>query len=147
MKTSAFADRSYRLDRDGQTVVCDTTADRDDVDALRDALARRRHGHSVAVCEDAGAVLALREIVLIEDRLAAANAGPDPIGLSISRPEALRLCDVAGAYVTERDGGGYQAPEERRRIARLRDLTGALMDCCCELASAEEQVRERTLVA
>lgn len=147
MQTSAFTDRSYRLARDGRTVVCDTAADRDDVDALRDALARRRHVRSVTAVEDADTALALRELVAIEDRLTATDAATGPVDLSVTRPEALTLCDVAGAYVSERDGDEYQAPEERDRIARLRALTGPLMDCCSELAAAEVEALEREYAA
>ena len=147
MQTSALTDRSYRVARDGSTVVCDTAADRDAVDALRDALARRRHERSVTAVQDADAALALRELVALEDRLATASAAADPVALSVTRAEALTLCDVAGANVSERGGDDYQAPEERDRIARLRALTGPLMDCCCELAAAETEALERSLVA
>jgi hypothetical protein len=88
-------------------------------------------------------VLALRALMTLEDLLGAA-LGELAI-LSLTRDQALTLCEVAGSYVTERDVESYQSPEERDRIARLRALAGPLMDTCCELAAAEDEARERLL--
>ncbi len=56
------------------------------------------------------------------------------------------LCQISGAYVSGRDLEGYQSPEERDRIERLRGLAGRLMDTCCEFAAAEDEARERAIL-
>jgi hypothetical protein len=140
---SAFMDRSYRIAADGRTVVCDAVAGRADIDVLGEALAWRRDELSRTGMQDADAVLALRALMTLDDLLGAA-AGEEAI-LTLTRPQALMLCEIAGSYVTGRDVESYQSPEERDRIARLRALAGPLMDTCCELAAAEDEARERLL--
>ena len=53
--------------------------------------------------------------------------------------QALMLCELACTYVAERDVDSYQPPEERERIAALRALSGTLMDCCSEFATAHSR--------
>jgi hypothetical protein len=136
-------DRSYRIAADGRTVVCDAVAGRTDIDVLGEAMAWRRGQLSRIGMQDADAVLALRALMTLDDLLGA--AGGDEAILTLPRDQAVMLCDIAGSYVTERDVESYQSPEERDRIARLRALAGPLMDTCCELAAAEDEVRERLL--
>ncbi|MDX6691383.1 MAG: hypothetical protein QOG15_2840 [Solirubrobacteraceae bacterium] len=143
---SSFTDRSYRVTRDGQGVVCDTIAQRDELDALRDAIAWKRDQQSWSVLDDAESVLALRALTTVDDLIAEALAYESEALVTLTRKHALALCEIAGAYVTERDVDSYQAPEERERIVRLRDLSGPLMDTCCELAAAEEEAREKELL-
>jgi hypothetical protein len=139
---SAFMDRSYRIASDGRTVVCDAIAGRTDIDVLGEAIALRRD--ELARSEmDVDAVLALRALMTLDDLLGAA-LGEQAV-LTLSREQALTLTEIAGTYVTARDVESYQSPEERDRIARLRSLAGPLMDMCCELATADEQARERLL--
>jgi hypothetical protein len=141
---TAFMDRSYRIGPDGRTVVCDTSAARHDVDALSAALSWRRDEVSRGHLQDADAVLALRALMVLDDMLAT-RADEGLIALTVTRQQVHMLCEVAGAYVAERDVDGYQAPEERERIERLRALAGPLMDCCSELAAAQDEARERSL--
>jgi hypothetical protein len=61
--------------------------------------------------------------------------------MTLVREQAQMLCELAASYVTERDVESYQPVEERERIALLRTLGGPLMDCCCEFAAAQEEVR------
>lgn len=138
-------DRSYRVGPDGRSVVCDTLAERLDIDALSDALAWRRDGISRLELEDADAVASLRALMVLDDMLGATAAYEDHAPLTLSSEQVNTLCEIAGTYVSERDLDGYQAPEERERIARLRGLAGSLMDCCSELAAAHDEVRERAL--
>jgi hypothetical protein len=145
MGTSTFMDRSYRIGHDGHSVVCDTVVDRADVDALSDALAWRRDERSRVELDDADAVLKLRELMTLDDMLDAARAYEDSAPLTLDRGQTHALCEIAGAYAAERDVEGYQAPEERDRIERLRALSGPLMDCCSELAAAQREVRERAV--
>jgi hypothetical protein len=143
---SSFTDRSYRVDRHGRSVVCDTIAQRDELDALRDAIAWQRDRQSWMSLDDAESVLALRALTAVDDVLAETTALESEALVTLSREHALVLCETAGTYVAERDVDSYQAPEERARIARLRELGGPLMDTCCELAAAEEEAREKALI-
>lgn len=145
MGMHSFMERSYRVGPDGQTAVCDTIAARRDVDALSDALAWRRNTLSRAELQEAGTVLALRALMVLDDMLQATQMYEENVPLTLMREQVRMLCEIAGAYVTERDIDGYQAPEERARIGRLRDFAGPLMDCCSELAAAQDEVRERAL--
>jgi hypothetical protein len=142
---TAFMDRSYRIGPDGHGVVCDTVVGSGDVGALSDALAWRRDELSRVELDDAGAVLTLRALMVVDDMLGVASVYEGHAPLTITREQVHMLCEIAGAYVAERDVDGYQAPEERDRIARLRGLAGPLMDCCSELAAAEDEVRERAI--
>lgn len=146
MDMSGFAERHYRV-ADGRRVVCDTVPAAGELDALRDALAWRRHELAATELGDADAVLALRALVALDDRLADAAALGEDAPLSVDRGQAALLCEVSGAYVTGRDVEGYQSPDERERIARLRALAGPLMDVCCELAAAEAEAVEKALIA
>jgi hypothetical protein len=145
MGISAFMDRRYRIGPDGHDVVCDTVVGRADIDALSDALAWRRDERSRVELADADAVLMLRELMVLDDMLDATRVHDDSAPLTLDRGQAHTLCEIAGAYAAERDVEGYQAPEERDRIERLRALSGPLMDCCSELAAAQEEVRERAI--
>ena len=135
--------RSHRIAADGRTVVCDTVVVRADVDVLGEALAWRRTQLARTGMQEADAVLALRALMTLADMLGAALG--DEALVTLTREQALMLCEIAGAYVTERDLDSYQSPEERDRIARLRALGGPLMDACCDLAAAEDEARERLL--
>ena len=145
MGISTFMDRRYRIGPDGHDVVCDTVVGRADLDALSDALAWRRDEQSRVELDDAEAVLALRGLMTLDDMLDATRAYEDNAPLTLDRGQAHTLCEITGAYVDERDVEGYQTPEERDRIERLRGLAGPLMDCCSELAAAQEEARERAI--
>jgi hypothetical protein len=141
MGISAFMDRSYRIGPDGHGVVCDTVVGGQDIGALSDALAWRRGALSRVELDDVEAVLTLRGLMVLDDMLVAAHAVAQAVPLTVNRQQVHMLCEIAGAYVAARDVEGYQAPEERDRIERLRVLAGPLMDCCSELAAAEDEVR------
>ncbi|MBW3608060.1 MAG: hypothetical protein KY463_06845 [Actinobacteria bacterium] len=142
---SAFMDRSYRVAPAERSVVCDTVVDREDNAALSESLAWRREQIGRDGLEEASAVMELRALMSLDDLLAAVrDTGPDAT-VMLKRDQASLLCQIAGAYVTDRDGAGYQSPEERDRIARLRGLAGPLMDLCCEFAAAEDEAREQLL--
>jgi hypothetical protein len=142
---SSFMQRSYRIGSDGQSVVCDTIADRPDVDAVRDAIAWRRDALSREELQEADTVLALRALVLLDDMLDSMRLYEEHVPLTLSREQACILCEIAGAYVSARDVESYQPPEERDRIVRLRAFAGPIMDCCSEMAAAQDELRERPL--
>ena len=145
MAMTAFVDRSYRIAPAERSVVCDAVVDREDNAALGEILAWRREQIGREGLEDASGVLELRALMSLDDLLAAVrDTGPDAT-LMLKRDQASLLCQIAGAYVTDRDIDGYQSPEERDRIARLRALAGPLMDLCCEFAAAEDEAREQAL--
>lgn len=142
---SAFMDRSYRIAPAERSVVCDAVVDREDNAALGETLAWRREQIGREGIEDASAVMDLRALMSLDDLLAAVReSGPDAT-LMLKRDQASLLCQIVNAYMTDRDGDGYQSPEERERIARLRGLAGPLMDLCCEFAAAEDEAREQLL--
>jgi hypothetical protein len=144
---NAFMDRSYRITPDGRSVVCYAVVGRDENEALGAALAWRREEIGRNGLEDSSAVLELRALMTLDDLLVAnREVGPDAT-IEFTRGQARLLCQITGAYVTERDTDSYQPPEERDRIARLRGLAGPLMDLCCEFAAAEDEARQRLLPA
>ncbi|MEA2190082.1 MAG: hypothetical protein QOI73_203 [Solirubrobacteraceae bacterium] len=143
MGTSNLMNRSYRIGRDGRTVVCDATAVRGEIDVLREALAWKRESLARVDYDDAAGVLTLRGWITLDDLLASTSVFGDEAPLTIVREQALMLCELAVSYVAERDVESYQPPEERDRIAALRLLTGPLMDCCCEFAAAQDEVALR----
>ncbi len=134
-------ERSYRIGRDGTSVVCDATLAREEVDALRDALAWRRDQLAHLDHDAADDVLALRAWMTLDDMLASTAVFGDEAPMTLVRDDVQKLCELAASYVTQRDVESYQPLEERERIALLRTLGGPLMDCCCEFAAAQEEVR------
>jgi hypothetical protein len=145
MGISSLMQRRYRIGRDATTVVCDVILVRAENDALRDALAWRRDRLSRVDHDDAAAVLVLRDWMKLDDLLAATSVFGDEAPLTLTREQAVMLCELATSYVAERDVESYQPVEERDRIALLRTLCGPLMDCCCEFAAAQHEVREPPL--
>ena len=142
---STLMERSYRIARDGKTVVCDTLALRGEIDVLRDALGWKRDRLALLDHDDADAVLVLRSWMTLDDMLAATDVYEDQAPLTLTAEQAVMLCELATSYVTERDVESYQPLEERDRIALLRELGGPLMDCCCEFVAAQAEVREPPL--
>ena len=134
-------ERSYRIGRDGTSVVCDATLAREEVDALRDALAWRRDQLARLDHDAADDVLALRAWMTLDDMLSSTAVFGDEAPMTLVRDDVQKLCELAASYVTQRDVESYQPLEERERIALLRTLGGPLMDCCCEFAAAQEEVR------
>jgi hypothetical protein len=143
MGISAFMERRYRIGPDGRGVVCDMVVGGRDLVALTDALAWRRDELSRVEMDEADAVLTLRRLMVLDDMLGVAGSTEQDVPLTVNREQVHMLCEIAGAYVAARDVEGYQAPEERDRIERLRLLAGALMDCCSELTAAEGEMRDR----
>ena len=144
---SAFMDRSYRIAPDGRSVVCHAVVGLEENESLAEALAWRRDEIGRNELDEASAVLELRALMTLDDMLLSAReVGPEAT-LTLTGDQARLLCQISGAYVTERDTDSYQPPEERDRIARLRALAGPLMDLCCEFAAAEDEAREQLLTA
>jgi hypothetical protein len=77
----------------------------------------------------------------LDDLLAATAVFGDEAPMTLTREQARMLCELAAAYVTERDVESYQPLEERERIAILRALGGSLMDVCCEFTAAQDEAR------
>ncbi len=145
MGISADMQRSYRVGDDGRSAVCDALLTRLDLEALVEAVAWRRDDLSREELLDVDAVLALRALIGLDDLLTAPRPDEDRIVLTVDRPQVQLLCAIAGTYASERDIDGYQSPEERDRIERLRALAGPLMDCSSELAAAQDELRDRAL--
>jgi hypothetical protein len=146
MGNSSYMQRSYRIGPDGSSVLCDTIADRPDVDALLDAIAWRRGALSRTEMQDVDSVLELRTLMVLEDMLESTCDYEEHVPLTFRREQVCMLGDIAGAYVSERDVESYQSPEERDRIERLRSFGGPFLDCCSEFAAAQDEARERELL-
>lgn len=144
-----FTERSYRVsdDRRGRGLVCDTAADPAELGALRDALGWRRRSLGLTDFESADAVIALRALIALDDKLLDGAESGEGATLTVTRGDVARLAELAGAYVAERDGDSYQSIKERSRIQRLRALSGRLMDACSEFAAAEAEARDKSLLA
>lgn len=139
---SAFMNRSYRIAPDGRSVVCYAVVGQEANESLGEAVAWRREEIGRNGLEEARDVLELRALMTLDDLLAGEReVGPEAT-LTLTRDQAQLLCQISGAYVNERDSDSYQPPEERDRIARLRGLTGPLIDLCCEFAAAEHEARD-----
>jgi hypothetical protein len=149
MKPAMFSERQYRIlqVQDARVVVCDVPASRVELDALTAALAWRRQRAAHEPVEDADTVLALRALATLDERLRELAAAGAQAPLTLDQADAGSLCEVASAYVSERDFTGFTSREERARIEVLVALAGALMDCCCELTAADEQARANALIA
>ncbi|MBA3746620.1 MAG: hypothetical protein H0W96_03895 [Solirubrobacterales bacterium] len=145
MGISTLMQRSYRIARDGRTVVCDTLALRGEIDVLREALAWKRDRLARLEHDDTGDVLVLRSWMTLDDMLAATSVFGDEAPLTLTSEEAVMLFELTTSYVAERDVESYQPLEERERIALLRVMSGPLMDCCCEFVAAQAEVREPPL--
>lgn len=140
-------DRSYRIAPDGRSVVCYAVVALEENESLGEALAWRRDEIGRNGIEQASAVLELRALMTLDDLLTVEREIGPQATLTLTRDQARLLCQISGAYVTERDTDSYQPPEERDRIARLRGLAGPLMDLCCDFAAAEEEAREHLVSA
>lgn len=149
MTIPTFTDRNYRLGeaRLGQGVLCDTTTDPADLEALRDALAWRRNALSLAEFEDADSILALRALIALDDRMLESSEMGEGAYLTVSRDDVLLLAEITGGYIAERDIDGYQSLKERNRLERLRALSGRLMDVCSEFVAAEDEARASSFPA
>jgi hypothetical protein len=142
-----FSERRYRIQEDAQGVVCDVQADRPELEALCAAIAWRRQRTARETIEDVDAVLALRAVATLEERLTELLAAGAEAPLALTLTDAGSLCEIASAYVSERDFDGFIAAEERARIELLVGLAGSLMDLCAELPEATEEARANALIA
>jgi hypothetical protein len=94
--------------------------------ALADACAYRRRALTLGAL-DADGVLAMRRLGELIDRLTPAPAAEMHV-LRLDGDDTAEACAAATAYVAERDTESYQPPEERTRIAALRELQAPLAD-------------------
>ena len=92
---SNLMERSYRIGRDGTTVVCDAIAVRGEIDAFRDALAWRRDQLARLEHHAADDVLALRAWMTLDDMLAATTDFREEVPLTVTREQAQMLCELA----------------------------------------------------
>lgn len=146
MTPRTFSERQFRIADNGAGVVVDVPGVAADVQALRDALAWRRTELSMAEL-DVDGVLVLRALIALDDRLLASVVpGIETALLTLSHDDVTTLCELACTYTTLRDVEAYQPEEERDRIARLRGMSGGLMDTCSEFGAAEDEARAKALL-
>jgi predicted RNA-binding Zn ribbon-like protein len=102
--------------------------------ALADACTYRRRALTLGALDTDG-VLAMRRLGELIDRLTPAPAAAMHV-LRLDGDDVAEACAAAAAYVTERDTESYQPPEERARIAALRELQAPLADAQAKLMLA-----------
>jgi hypothetical protein len=145
MSMAAFADRTFRVE-DRRRVVADATVDGATLRHLVEGVRARRHALSVEGLQDADAVLHVRGLTALADRLDALFALGDPVPVSIDRHEAVALAEAAVSYGASRDTEGYLPPGERERVDALESTTATLMDVITDLVGAEAEAVERGLL-
>jgi hypothetical protein len=107
--------------------------------ALADALSWQVTSRFQAgALDDAEAVLEMRAAGALADRLDQHRGLEGRAPVRVNADHVRLLIGAASAYVMERDVESYQAPEERERIAQLRELIDPLFDLVANLDRADE---------
>jgi hypothetical protein len=88
--------------------------------------------------DEAEAVLEMRAAGALADRLDEHRGIEGRAPARVNADDVRLLIGAASAYVMERDVESYQAPEERERIAQLRELIDPLFDLVSDLDRADE---------
>jgi hypothetical protein len=107
--------------------------------ALADALSWQVTSRFQAgALDEAEAVLEMRAAGALADRLDEHRGLEGRAPVRVNADHVRLLIGAASAYVMERDVESYQAPEERERIAQLRELIDPLFDLVGNLDRADE---------
>ncbi|MEA2466069.1 MAG: hypothetical protein QOJ57_195 [Thermoleophilaceae bacterium] len=107
--------------------------------ALADALSWQVTSRFQAgALDEAEAVLEMRAAGALADRLDEHRGLEGRAPVRVNADHVRLLIGAASAYVMERDVESYQAPEERERIAQLRELIDPLFDLVANLDRADE---------
>ncbi|HEY5143565.1 MAG TPA: hypothetical protein VII98_08695 [Solirubrobacteraceae bacterium] len=88
-------------------------------------------------------VVRLARVRDLHDRFAEAALAQSGLRPRLTFALAQALTEAASAYVGERDVESYQSPEERERIAVLRELTGPLFDLTADCHRAADELQAR----
>ena len=104
--------------------------------ALADALAHHRRVQFSGPL-DADAALALREATVAAEVFSELAPAERHV-LRLDAKQAALVSRAAAFYVAERDDESYQSPEERERLAALKELSEPLRDLVADLRLAAE---------
>ncbi len=138
-----FSDRQFVVSGDEHSPYIEAIVEFDlaGAQALFDALSHAVRRLAAAEL-DTQDVLRLRALDDMQDQLARGIAEGAPVG-RLTFAAAQTLTEVVGAYLQERDVESYQSPEERMRIAELRELSGPLFDLTAECFAAAAELQAR----
>jgi hypothetical protein len=106
------------------------------VAAVAAALAHSRRTRFGSAALDADEVLELRALSTLAEQIDQLAALGGHAVVRTDADGASALAQAALTYVRERDTESYQSPEERERLAALRDLADPLIELACELRRA-----------
>ncbi len=110
--------------------------------ALADALSAAINGFSAIELTTAD-VVRLARVRDLHDQFAEAARSHTGVRARLTFALAQALTEAVSAYVGERDVESYQSPEERERIAVLRELTGPLFDLTADCHAAADELGAR----
>ncbi len=140
-----FGDREFVVSGDEQHPFVEALVDVDarHVTPLADALSAAVSRFSAIELTTTGDVLRLARVRDLHDRFAEAARAHAGVRARLSFALAQALTEAVSAYVAERDIESYQSPEERERIATLRELTGPLFDLTADCHGAADELQAR----
>jgi hypothetical protein len=106
------------------------------VAAVAVALGHYRRTRFGGAALDADDVLELRALSALAEQVDELVALGGHAVVRTDADGASALAQAALTYVRERDTESYQSPEERERLAALRELADPLIELACELRRA-----------
>jgi hypothetical protein len=109
------------------------------VSAFAAALAHHRRTRFGAEALGAREVLELRALSTLAEQIDELAALGGHAVVRTGADGVSALAQAAIVYVGERDTESYQSPEERERLAALRELPEPLIELACELRRAEQR--------
>jgi hypothetical protein len=107
------------------------------VTAVADALAHHRRTRFAGADLSTDDVLHLRALTVVAEQIDALATQDGHAVVRTDAAAAASLAQAVSVYLQERDVDGYQSPEERERLAALRDLADPLVELACELRRAD----------
>lgn len=133
--------RTHGPEGDALVVVADVPAAT--AAALADAVAHLRNALALGTLDAEGA-LAVRRAGELAERLAPGPAATMAV-LRLEGDDLAVACDAAERYVAARDTESYQPPEERARIAALREVLAGLRDAQARIMLAGLNAADRAI--
>ena len=140
-----FGDREFVVSGDEQHPFVEALVDVDarHVTPLADALSAAVGRFSAIELTSTEDVLRLARVRDLHDQFAVAAGARIGVRGRFTFALAQALTEAASAYIAERDVESYQSPEERERIAVLRELTGPLFDLTADCHRAADELQAR----
>ncbi len=144
-----FGDREFVVAGDALDPRVEAVVDVDPryVLALSDALSAAINRFSAIELTTAEDIARLRLVRELHDQVAEAAREHVGVRARLTFALAQALTEAVSSYVAERDVESYQSPEERERIAVLRELTGPLFDLTADCHGAADELQVRIAAA